>query len=66
MPSVSKKQHNFMAMMAHNPEEAKERGISQNMAEEFLEADKGRHFYGKRKPKPGELAKALLIKSRGY
>ncbi len=55
-----------MAMMAHNPEEAAEKGISQNVAEEFLEADRGRHFYGKRKPKPGDLAKALLIKSRGY
>ncbi len=66
MSSVSKKQHNFMAMMAHNPEEAAEKGISQNVAEEFLEADKKHHFYGKRKPNPMRLAKALLIKSRGY
>jgi len=62
MPSVSKKQHNYMAMMAHNPEEAAEHGMSQNLAEESLEADKGQNFNGKRKPKPGDLARALLIK----
>ena len=44
MPSVSKKQHNFMAAAAHNPEFAKKVGISQKVAKEFNAADKGKKF----------------------
>ena len=44
MPSVSKKQHNFMAMVAHNPAMAKKVGIKQSVGEEFLKADKGKKF----------------------
>jgi hypothetical protein len=44
MPSTSKKQHNFMAAAAHNPAFAKKAGISQNVAKEFNQADKGRKF----------------------
>lgn len=46
MPSTSKKQRNFMAAAAHNPAFAKKVGISQDVAKEFNQADKGRKFGG--------------------
>jgi hypothetical protein len=44
MPSVSKKQHNLMAAVAHNPAFAKKVGISQSVGKDFSEADKNRKF----------------------
>ena len=44
MPSTSKKQRNFMAAAAHNPAFAKKAGISQTVAKEFNQADKGKKF----------------------
>ena len=44
MPSVSKKQHNLMAMVANDPAAAKRTGVSQSVGQEFLKADKGRRF----------------------
>jgi len=44
MPSVSKKQHNLMAMVANNPAKAKELGIPQKVGAEFTKADKGKTF----------------------
>ena len=44
MPSVSKKQHNFMAAVAKNPKFAKKAGVPQSVGEDFLEADKGKNF----------------------
>ena len=44
MPSVSKKQHNFMAAIAKNPAFAKKVGIKASVGEDFLKADKGRKF----------------------
>lgn len=44
MPSVSKKQRNFMAAAAHNPAFAKKVGIPVSVAKEFNQADKGRKF----------------------
>ena len=44
MPSTSKKQAKFMAAAAHNPEFAKKAGISQDVAKEFNQADKGKKF----------------------
>ena len=44
MPSTSKKQHNFMAAIAHNPAFAKKVGIAQSVGKDFNEADKGRKF----------------------
>lgn len=44
MPSTSKKQHNFMAAIAHNPAFAKKVGIPQSVGQEFNKADKGRKF----------------------
>ena len=46
MPSTSKKQHNFMAAIAHNPSFAKKVGVSQSVGKDFNEADKGRKFSG--------------------
>ena len=54
MPSKSGKQHRYMAMIAHNPAKAKEEGVPQSVAREFVEADKDKKFsrakkrYGKR------------------
>jgi hypothetical protein len=44
MPSTSKKQHNFMAAIAHNPGFAKKVGIPQSVGKEFNNADKGKKF----------------------
>lgn len=56
MPSVSKKQHNFMAAVAKNPAFAKKVGISPTVGEDFLKADKGRKF-----AKGGHMAKGKLF-----
>lgn len=44
MPSTSKKQHNFMAAVAHNPAFAKKVGVSQSVGKDFNTADKGKTF----------------------
>jgi hypothetical protein len=44
MPSTSKKQHNFMEAVAHNPAFAKKVGVPQSVGMEFSKADKGRKF----------------------
>ena len=44
MPSTSKKQHNFMAAIAHNPAFAKKVGIPQSVGKDFNIADKGKKF----------------------
>ena len=46
MPSTSKKQHNLMAAVAHNPAFAKKVGIKQSVGKEFVAADKGKKFAG--------------------
>ena len=52
MPSVSKKQHNFMAAVANNPKFAKKAGVPSSVGKEFLTADKGKTF-----KKGGEMKK---------
>jgi hypothetical protein len=44
MPSVSEKQKNFMAAVAHNPKFAKKAGVPQSVGKDFNQADKGRKF----------------------
>ena len=44
MPSTSKKQHNFMEAVAHNPSFAKKAGVPQSVGKEFSNADKGKTF----------------------
>ena len=44
MPSVSKKQHGFMAAVANNPKFAKKAGVPSSVGKEFLTADKGKTF----------------------
>ena len=44
MPSVSKKQHNFMAAIAHSPKFAKKVGIGMDVGKHFMTADKGKKF----------------------
>lgn len=44
MPSTSKKQHNFMAAIAHSPSFAKKVGVPQSVGQDFSAADKGRKF----------------------
>ena len=46
MPSTSKKQHNLMAMVAHDPAAAKRVGIPQSVGKEFVAADIGKKFGG--------------------
>ena len=44
MPSTSKKQHNFMEAVAHNPAFAKKVGVPQSVGKDFSTADKGKKF----------------------
>jgi hypothetical protein len=44
MPSSSKKQHNFMAAIAHSPSFAKKVGVPQSVGKDFSNADKGKSF----------------------
>jgi hypothetical protein len=44
MPSTSKKQHNFMEAVAHNPAFAKKVGVPRSVGQEFSNADKSRTF----------------------
>jgi hypothetical protein len=44
MPSTSKKQHNFMEAIAHNPAFAKKVGVPQSVGQDFATADKGKKF----------------------
>jgi len=53
MPSTSKKQHNFMEAVAHNPAFAKKAGVPQSVGKEFSNADKGKTF-----KRGGDMAKA--------
>jgi len=58
MPSKSKKQHNFMAAIAHNPAFAKKVGVPQSVGKDFNEADKGKKFRkgGSTNPKEAKIA----------
>ena len=53
MPSTSKKQHNFMAAMAHSPSFAKKAGVPVSVGKDFVTADKGKKF-----SKGGDMAKS--------
>jgi hypothetical protein len=55
VPSVSKKQHNFMAAVANNPSFAKKAGVPQSVGKEFSNADKGRKF-----AKGGDMKDAMM------
>jgi len=44
VPSTSKKQHNFMEAVAHNPSFAKKAGVPQSVGKDFSSADKGKTF----------------------
>ena len=52
MPSTSKKQHNFMAAVANNPEFAKKAGVPQSVGKDFTAADKGVSFKGGPRSRP--------------
>ena len=57
MPSVSKKQHKFMAAVAKNPSFAKKVGVPRSVGEEFLTADKGKKFKQGGEMKPVDAKK---------
>ena len=72
MPSVSKKQHNFMAAVANNPKFAKKAGVPSSVGKEFLTADKGKTFKkgGEMKKFPdknkdGKVTKADVLMAKG-
>ena len=52
MPSTSKKQHNFMAAVANNPEFAKKAGVPQSVGKDFTAADKDIKFKGGPRVRP--------------
>jgi hypothetical protein len=57
MPSTSKKQHNFMEAVAHNPAFAKKAGVPQSVGKDFSSADKGKTF-----KKGGDMATTKMGK----
>jgi len=57
MPSTSKKQHNLMAAVAHNPAFAKKVGIPQSVGMDFNKADKGKTFKEGGTMKPVDMEK---------
>ena len=59
MPSVSKKQHNFMAAVAKNPGFAKKVGVPASVGQEFLTADKGKKFKKGGMMKHSDIAKDM-------
>ena len=63
MPSVSKKQHNFMASIANSPSFSKKAGVPQSVGKDFNEADKGRKF-----SKGGDMkeSKAMMKKEVSF
>lgn len=61
MPSSSKKQFRFMKMMEHNPEIAKEHGISPEKAKEYTEENVGKKSY-KNLPEKSDRFKKLFKK----
>jgi hypothetical protein len=65
MPSTSKKQHNFMAAVAHNPAFAKKTGVPQSVGQDFSNADKGRKFSkrGEMKHEDVKMDKAMMQKA---
>ena len=67
MPSVSKKQHNLMAMVAHDPAAAKRVGIPQSVGKEFASADKGKKFRegGMAESKKMMAKEVAFMKSKG-
>ena len=63
MPSVSKKQHNFMEAIAHSPSFAKKAGVPQSVGKDFASADKGKTFKGsdmKKMAKGGSVAPSKM------
>jgi len=44
VPSVSKKQHNFMAAVANSPSFAKKAEVPRSVGQDFMQADKGKKF----------------------
>lgn len=65
MPSVSKKQRNFMAAVAHSPEFAKKVGVPMSVGKDFNQADKGRKFAkgGEMKHEDVKMDKAMMQKA---
>ena len=63
MPSTSRKQHNFMEAVAHNPAFAKKVGVPQSVGKDFSSADKGRKF-----SKGGDMkeSKSMIKKEIGF
>lgn len=65
MPSTSKKQHNFMEAVAHNPAFAKKVGVPMSVGKDFSSADKGRKFSkgGDMKHEDVKMDKAMMQKA---
>ena len=64
MPSSSKKQHNFMAAVANNPDFAKQAGVPQSVGQDFTDADKGIKFGKKTSTERPDLQEINKPKTR--
>ena len=64
MPSVSKKQHNFMAAIAHSPSFAKKAGVPQSVGRDFIDADKTRDFNKGGKMRGPQMDAAMMPRRR--
>lgn len=55
MPSVSKKQHNFMEAISHSPEFAKKAGVPQSVGKDFTDADKSEGKFKSKKSRSNRM-----------
>lgn len=61
MPTVSKKEHNFMEAVEHDPAFAKRAGVPQSVGKEFVAADKAQGKAAqKRKPLYSETSRKKM------
>ena len=59
MPSKSKRQARFFAMIAHSPEAAKRTGVPMSVAKEFNQADAGTGILKGPRPKKGKKRRRI-------
>lgn len=60
MPSKSKKQHNLMEMVAHDPAAAKKVGIPAKVGKDFVAADTGMDLKNLPKVKKAKTSKSKV------
>jgi len=61
MPSVSRRQHRFWEAIAHDPDFREKEDVSQNVANEYLDADERDHRWKKRERAAKKCAAGIVV-----